>query len=68
MFGRSRVTALWDKDDFIYFRSLIQRDDDLIEASDVVDTLRFLDQVGLSPYLDEIEEVFGSLEDFANYM
>lgn len=66
LFGGSRRTMLWDKDDFIYFRSLVA--EEVGDTKKLVETLRVLDGFGLSPYLDEIEEMFGSLEEFAEYM
>lgn len=62
IFHTSRVTALWDKDDFLYFREFLGKSTD--EPKEGVEVLRVLDSYGLAPYLDEIEEVFCSLEDF----
>lgn len=63
-FAKSRTTIHWEESDFVYFRSIICHK--RVNAKErVLGILEVLDRYGLSPYLDEIEEVFGSLEEFA---
>ncbi len=61
-FSRSRSTIGWDLDDFVYFgQAAIGVGETVMEKTKVLTTLN---KIGLTPFLDELSDKFGTLGGF----
>ncbi|MCA9333152.1 hypothetical protein KDA00_04770 [Candidatus Saccharibacteria bacterium] len=67
MFNRSRMTIMWDEDDFLYFGEHAFGKKNL-DVQSCLQKLEILDQAGLSPRLEDIREVFGSEQRFIEFV
>lgn len=63
MFSHARITAHWEEYDFYYFGKHIHTRNN-VSMNRLLETIKKLDEYGLVPNIDEIEEVFGSVEEF----